>query len=842
MGIVRLAKCLRALNSITEYTSRKSDISNKISGNRVYMDFISIVYKIQDTVINEINYLLFTFILMKDRLLDNNELKSDKLKDIINKYKSIIPRYPELEKHINNSQEITIDDVYIQKFIDSVKYIGNLNEYIYISVVGFIIDMLANKLSDVEYILIAFDGIPSYGKIQEQRQRRYMRQALIEFHTMIKNEYYSDSPIMKARKEYDSKLIVPDIKSATEYVYNKYHSRDLQRDISNAFTGVIVDVSDKPYGEGEKVLMDILAIDYSVYKDNKSYVFYSPDGDSVILCLYLYVKYKIKNLHVIKTYLLQPSDRANQQTQYVDIPVLYNNIVNIVKKMSKMTDNIDSVVSDSICYDFILLINLYGNDFIHAIPTFDISTTIMDLLYVYSDHIKNNEFILSVNYKTIPSRVSINYNSLRLFIRSLATFEEFFMLDTYLADTNDKNRIIKTFGNVFPCRYALDYKQKVTDYKNALYKRITENNEQEDNIKSMVLEIVGLLNQYSTYTQKKYGDIFLEIEVKNIGSYVSKIKKDTSFLLMKFPKFLYGIKPKKNKTENFLIKMVTNMEMDLINNATPINIDSIMRSKDSVVRDFSFDYHNIRLFIPHNQMPTTMKDIDMYLLEWKGGKWMNILGSQPFELGYDWKQDKIKNIKKEMKRYQHGVIDYSDTKMERLVIDYLKTLSWMVDYYMNTNDTNNYISTWAFLHKRSPFITHVSNFLDSLSDSDEIVNKKMKNMMRNVYSKSLVPTNNYLSRDMHKFYIYPQKSSVIKNIPDRYKIYFPDINEFVKRQMNNSEEKLFDCKMCPYFGKCHMKDKNMTFNELANFRIPIPNIPMIHTGGYIYYYSVPYYY
>ena len=44
MGIVRLAKSLRILNSINEYTSRQDDINNKISGNRVYMDFISIVY------------------------------------------------------------------------------------------------------------------------------------------------------------------------------------------------------------------------------------------------------------------------------------------------------------------------------------------------------------------------------------------------------------------------------------------------------------------------------------------------------------------------------------------------------------------------------------------------------------------------------------------------------------------------------------------------------------------------------------------------------------------------------------------------------------------------------
>ena len=42
MGIVRLAKCLKTLNSLIEYKDRASDIKNKISGNFVYMDFVSI--------------------------------------------------------------------------------------------------------------------------------------------------------------------------------------------------------------------------------------------------------------------------------------------------------------------------------------------------------------------------------------------------------------------------------------------------------------------------------------------------------------------------------------------------------------------------------------------------------------------------------------------------------------------------------------------------------------------------------------------------------------------------------------------------------------------------------
>src|SRR5438445_12313253 len=90
MGIVRLAKCLRLLNSLVEYETRAEDIRNKLTGNRVYMDFVSIVYKIQTNVANELNYMLFSFILIKMNLLNTLELTSKKFYDMLQKYNQSI--------------------------------------------------------------------------------------------------------------------------------------------------------------------------------------------------------------------------------------------------------------------------------------------------------------------------------------------------------------------------------------------------------------------------------------------------------------------------------------------------------------------------------------------------------------------------------------------------------------------------------------------------------------------------------------------------------------------------------------------------------------------------------
>ena len=74
MGIIRLAKSLKLLDSITEYGSRDDDIRNKIHSNLVYMDFVSIVYRIQEYVARELNYILYSYLLIGKDLLDPSEL------------------------------------------------------------------------------------------------------------------------------------------------------------------------------------------------------------------------------------------------------------------------------------------------------------------------------------------------------------------------------------------------------------------------------------------------------------------------------------------------------------------------------------------------------------------------------------------------------------------------------------------------------------------------------------------------------------------------------------------------------------------------------------------------
>ena len=280
--------------------------------------------------------------------------------------------------------------------------------------------------------------------------------------------------------------------------------------------------------------------------------------------------------------------------------------------------------------------------------------------------------------------------------------------------------------------------------------------------------------------------------------------------------FIYNISIRKNKNEKHITNMVNEIEKDLVKNNKSIDTNELRNTNNYSIRDFMFDYENIRTIIPHDQMPITNKDIDIYLIDWKSGKWMDILNSYPYELGYDWKKNNIKNLQSEMKRYQHDMLHANDKNLDNIVIAYLKTLSWVCDYYMNTDDnsTKNFISTWSFIYERSPFISHINIFLQNTDI------KNITNIMSNVYNKSLVSVDKYLTIEQHRLYIYPISDT--KDIPYRYHKSFPNMENYVKQTLNSvniknkKRKRLFDCRMCAYFSKCIFESNSLTYDELIN--------------------------
>jgi XRN 5'-3' exonuclease N-terminus/Xrn1 helical domain len=885
MGIVRLAKSLKLLDSLVEYGSRKDDLANKIDGNRVYMDFVSIVYRIQEAVARELNYILFSFLLIREDLLDYSEVSI--LRDLTQKYELVVSEpinrivhrlYVEVEAADLSTYKIEESEIfrelkskltgpYIESYKSDVKTSNNINIYIYRDVSNFIVDLLNNKIYGVEYILISFDGIPSFGKVQEQRQRRYMRFAYKEFEKSIlerekakekeldtiaydsksKNKLTKDSikyRLFELRKIYDADYFTVDIRSAIDYVYESYHKGDLQRDVED---GVIkfreaeveagnmaevvnleIEVIDRPYGEGEKILMDRLVRDVNEYQDDKSYVFYSPDGDSVLLCLYVYIKTKPQKLTVVKGYELNPSNRHNQQSQYVDVKKLYGQIAKTINKYSKLglTEAEDL---DSLSRDYIFMLNLYGNDFIHQLPSMEISTTILDLMYIYSLFIreKTNRYITRV----VEDRVHIDIDVMIRFFQYLSEYEEYLMLDSYLINTESRSRVFRTFGNIFPHRYLIRYRELVSKMKRDLNATVKAD-PNFSKVKQALSDFMAELGKTVTVSGRKFSDIFRKLEMREgFDKYASKISTDPDYLLRDEPRFIYKVRPRFNREEGDMVRLVRLAEDTLYRTGESIDLDAIDSSRNKALSRFSFDYSNMRDLLPHDQMPLTSNDIDLFLLEWRAGDWRTVLNSKSFELGYDSKKHEIRDVKSEMTRYQKQMLHMSDNNLEKMVGNYLRTLSWMVDYYMNADieREQDLISTWSYNYERSPMITHVTEYLLSAD------RKQLKNMIKKVYDKSLIHTSRYLQKERHGFYIYPQKNDMIDRLDSKYTNVFPNMTIEVDKTVKLLEDMrvkkasgkrtkqnkvFFDCRECAYFSKCIFDAESLTFKELVSMPIP----------------------
>jgi hypothetical protein len=122
-------------------------------------------------------------------------------------------------------------------------------------------------------------------------------------------------------------------------------------------------------------------------------------------------------------------------------------------------------------------------------------------------------------------------------------------------------------------------------------------------------------------------------------------------------------------------------------------------------------------------------------------------------------------------------------------------------------DTLTTISTWSFTYHRSPFITHISEYLQDHNIY------KIKNIMNNCYAKSLVSVDKYISQQMHKQYIYPLQLN-----PLHFNESFPNIVQYVIDTFNKQDQ-LFDGRMCPYFSKCIFKNISLSYHKLLQLNI-----------------------
>ncbi len=160
-------------------SSIKTNFTSKMVINHLFLDFNSIIHVSSRNVVNEINTLLE---LVLKNIYNNRSINSIVFTEKFQKYKMI-----EIQKQIK--QDSNPNDVikmfhnhFTEEYIDKLIITSVINTILHI-----IRTYCTNK--EIKTILLAIDGVPSKGKMVEQRQRRYTGAIAEEYEKRILKQY-----------------------------------------------------------------------------------------------------------------------------------------------------------------------------------------------------------------------------------------------------------------------------------------------------------------------------------------------------------------------------------------------------------------------------------------------------------------------------------------------------------------------------------------------------------------------------------------------------------------------------------------------------------------------------
>jgi 5'-3' exonuclease len=267
-----------------------------------------------------------------------------------------------------------------------------------------------------ENIYIAFDGVPPYAKINQQKNRRY--------------KTYYQNKILKKECAWDTCAITPGTtfmsnlnKSLREYFANKTFYN-----LCNAIINVHLSLSDE-HGEGEHKLFNSLRKNNDLH--NKTNVLYGMDSDLFMLALN-HLKYT-QNIFLYREtpLFINALDKSldPKEKYIININILSHIIYLYLTNQESQISEHNLTVDRTTAYynkieDYIFICFLLGNDFLPHFPAINIRINgFTILLELYQKLFKNNEFIICAG--------AINWHSLKKYIKQIAENEEQFIKEVY---------------------------------------------------------------------------------------------------------------------------------------------------------------------------------------------------------------------------------------------------------------------------------------------------------------------------------------------------------------------------------------------------------------------------
>ena len=807
MGILEFFGTL-IKNDITS-SSIKSNFLKIMTINHLFLDFNSIIHVSSQKILVDVN----TFL----RAILKNLYNSANINNTVFTEKFILYKMENIQKKITkNSSPENVIAMFKEHFAD--KYLDKLIITLVINTVLHIMRTYCQGQT-IYSLMLAIDGVPSKGKMIEQKQRRYLGAITEKYKQKILNEYKEylleeDNYIYLATHdniEWSRNKITPGTAFMHKLV-NYLKNDKIQTKIKTNRPKIKIIISDMyEVGEGEKKIVNYINRYFTNTDD--SIMIYSPDADMILLCMLL----PVNNLYMLR-HNQQTSMQSNTMIyDLIDILMLKNNISYYINNHPNYSKEQFDV--NRINYDIVCISTLFGNDFVPKIETLNVKKGFQNILDAYLKTLlklkEKKRYLVKLPSLTCPQGDKVKLPSLtcpqgdKVKLPSLTCPQgDKVKLPSLASPKRDKVKLPKGDNKQHVSQFHLSF----SFFKNILNFLLPE---EDDFIKHN-----ELYNQYITIGQIKNVFDYVEITSENLVPIFNKFRQEYENLknLIKNNGNYSYFKTNDMFMNSLKKSIVVIMNEQPVNTSYLTNIEMIKLLKDYYYKYKDFPWLNINLntwshSINDFKHKKIVKEKNFNEYQREIYKFDNMLD----EYYIKFNTQPLNLTKKKINEYYSNYFgvtlfnkDNSLTKeTNQIMHDYLEGILWVFNYYYNDA---TYINSWYYEHEKAPLIKHLLIFLNSINI------KYFTDVFINLDKYQIDNFETYFNPIEQLIYVSPMTNKIIKLLPSNYqkyitsadldlflKNYFININEITNRLWNSKISNEIDCHSVMFFNKCLIK-------------------------------------
>jgi 5'-3' exonuclease len=345
MGVEKFFNKLKS-----SYKSKLITNFNLTTADILFFDFNSIIHKISAQTISDLNYLYKILLIASKfpspKLITFFENKYNTYKNIFHLSIDFIYTPSGILQLIHDLKNIDPNVIIIYQIIKNIEY--------YIS-----------KINNLQLVYISIDGVPTIGKIMEQRHRRYIGE-IINHKISKKINTYNFPDELSEDYPYDYieynktkfSFLKLNISPGTKFM------KELVKSIQNHAFPVNVEITDDTIsGEGEYKIINFIRTYENLFM-NKKIIIYSPDSDMILLGAIL-----LNDISIIRY------DQQQNQDFFLSTEIFKLLITEYIVGKSK--------INQDIIQDVIFIFTIFGDDFLPKLESIQVNTHYEKILNIY---------------------------------------------------------------------------------------------------------------------------------------------------------------------------------------------------------------------------------------------------------------------------------------------------------------------------------------------------------------------------------------------------------------------------------------------------------------------------